>query len=719
MDRVVNRDMEVRMARVPALAAAAFLLAAGAARGQAPDPYLWLEDVNGDKAMAWVKAENARTLDVLEADKRFAGLNAQALAIVQAQDRIPYPDLIGQDVYNFWQDADHVRGVWRRTSQDSYAEAAPSWRTVLDLDALSKTEKANWVWGGADCPPPNYRRCLIGLSDGGEDASTLREFDLASGKFVANGFVLPRSKQSAAWLDDDTLIVARDWGGGTMTTSGYPFVVKTLKRGQPLAAAQEVFRGQPSDVSVDPSVLHDAQGDVVALITRGVDFFHSETWWLTPTGPVRLALPAKVDIHGLFDGRLVFTADEAWTYSGVTYKAGSLLAETPAQLAAPGTSLDEPLIFEPGPRQTIDEVAVTAHTVTAAVYDNVQGSLLVFHKSPCAPGEPRYPHWQLCPPNRLPVPSNSSVGVASASDLDDTLYYGVDSFLAPPRLIEANALTGAHGEVKALADRFDASKDVVEQFQATAPDGVKIPYFVVRPHDMKLDGSNPTILYAYGGFQVSETPEYSGILGKLWLERGGVYVLANIRGGGEFGPAWHEAALKTKRQVAFDDFAAVAKDLIARGITSPRRLGIQGGSNGGLLMGVEFVQHPELWRAVDIQVPLLDMLRYEQIAAGASWVGEYGSVSVPEERAFLAKISPYQNLKAGVAYPEPLIWTTTKDDRVGPQHARKFAAMLKALGDPYLYYEVIEGGHGAGANQIESAHTEALEMTYFIRKLMD
>ena len=309
--------------------------------------------------------------------------------------------------------------------------------------------------------------------------------------------------------------------------------------------------------------------------------------------------------------------------------------------------------------------------------------------------------------------------MVTASDVDDTLYYSADSFLSPPTLIEANAQSGAHGEVKALPDRFDASKDVVEQLEATAPDGVKVPYFVVHPRDMKLDGSNPTILYAYGGFQVSETPEYSGILGKLWLERGGVYVLANIRGGGEFGPAWHEAALKTRRQVAFDDFAAVAKDLIARGITSPRRLGIEGGSNGGLLMGVEFVQHPELWHAVDIQVPLLDMLRYEQIAAGASWVGEYGSVSVPEERAFLAKISPYQNLKAGVAYPEPLIWTTTKDDRVGPQHARKFAAALKALGDPYLYYEVIEGGHGSGANQSEQAHTDALEMTYFIEKLMD
>jgi prolyl oligopeptidase len=711
--------------RIWALAAISFLLLGSAARAaETPDPFLWLEDVSSPRAMAWVQAENARTLGVLEGDKRFAGLDADALKIAEATDRIPAPELIGDQVFNFWRDDAHVRGIWRRTSKADYATADPHWTTVLDLDALSTAEHANWVWEGANCPPPSYRRCMISLSDGGEDATTQREFDLTTGAFVSGGFVLSHSKQTVDWLDDDTLIVSRDWGPGTMTASGYPFVVKTLKRGQSLDHAFEVYRGQPGDVSVDPVVLHDGHGDKVTLITRGVDFFHSETRWLSGQGLVQLALPQKITLGGLLDNRIVFTTQEPWAFNGSTYKPGSVMAASPQQLVPPAggqiaISFDVPLIFEPGPRQSVDQVAVTANTVVASVYDNVRGSLLVFRQSPCEFGARRDAHWRLCPPATLPVAANSSVNIAAASDLDDSLYYGVEGFLDPSRLYAADTASGVSALVKSLPARFDASRDVVDQYEAISKDGTKIPYFVVHPKGMALDGSNPTILYAYGGFQVSETPFYSGNVGKLWLERGGVFVLANIRGGGEFGPAWHEAALKTRRQIAFDDFAAVGKDLIARGITSPRRLGIQGGSNGGLLMGVEFTQHPELWHAVDIQVPLLDMLRFEQIAAGASWVGEYGSVANPNERAFLASISPYANLKAGVAYPEPFIWTTTKDDRVGPQHARKFAAALAALGDPYLFYEVIEGGHGSGANLKERAHTTALEMTYFIEKLMD
>ncbi|HEY3888877.1 MAG TPA: prolyl oligopeptidase family serine peptidase [Caulobacteraceae bacterium] len=698
-------------------------LGSAARAAETADPFLWLEDVTGPRAMTWVRAENARTVGVLEGDHRFAGLDADALKIAEAVDRIPTPELIGDQVYNFWRDDAHVRGVWRRTSKADYARADPHWATVLDLDQLAASEHANWVWEGANCPPPTYKRCMIALSDGGEDATTEREFDLTTKAFVPGGFVLPHSKQTVDWLDDDTLIVSRDWGPGTMTASGYPFVVKTLKRGQNLDQAFEVYRGQPSDVSVDPLVLHDGQGHKDALITRGIDFFHSETrdlsigygvTHLSGGKPiVRLALPDQVTINGLLDGRLIFTTEQEWTFGGV-YKAGSLLAFTPASLAAPPpTTLawenGSHLIFEPTARQTVDEVGVTRGRVVASIYDNVRGGLVSFRP---VDGQ----GWERV---ALPVAANSSVGIATANDLDDGLYYNVSGFLDPPRLYQADAANGVASLMKSLPARFDASRDAVDQYEAASTDGTKIPYFVVHPKGMALDGANPTILYAYGSFQVSETPFYSGIDGKLWLERGGVFVLANIRGGGEFGPAWHEAALKTHRQVAFDDFAAVGRDLIARKITSPRRLGIQGGSNGGLLMGVEFTQHPELWRAVDIQVPLLDMLRYEQIAAGASWVGEYGSAANPKERAFLASISPYANLKAGVAYPEPFVWTTSKDDRVGPQHARKFAAALAALGDPYLFYEVIEGGHGAGANLKEDAHTEALEMTYFIRKLMD
>jgi len=669
------------------------------------DPYIWLEDVSSPRAMDWVHAENAKTTAVLEKDPHFAGLYDEALAIAQAKDRIPAPELIGDEVYNFWRDQTHVRGVWRKTSKADYASADPHWTTVLDLDAISTAEKANWVWEGDNCLAPEYRRCLILLSDGGEDAQTVREFDLKTMAFVPDGFVLPHSKQTVDWLDANTLLVARDWGPGTMTESSYPFVVKSLKRGQSLDQAKEVYRGIPKDVSDQPTVFRDADGHRLAIVQRGVDFFSSDYFEVTDQGLVKLNLPHKGTVHGLVRGQLVFTADEDWQ----GYKAGSLIAYAPADLRGGAVTMSpKHLIFAPNARQSLDGVALTRNHVEAAIYDNVLGSLVAF--TPTANG------WSAA---KLPVAPKSSVTLGTASDRDDTLYYSVQNFISPTKLYQADAATGAAQEVKSLPAKFDASHEAVDQFEATSSDGTKIPYFVVHPKGMVLNGQNPTILNAYGGFQVSETPVYSANIGKLWLERGGVFVLANIRGGGEFGPAWHEAGLKTHRQLIYDDFASVARDLTTRGITSPRRLGIMGGSNGGLLMGVEFTQHPELWHAVDIQVPLLDMLRFEQIAAGASWVGEYGSVSNPDERAFLAKISPYNNLHADVTYPEPLIWTTTKDDRVGPQHARKFAARLAELGKPYLYYEVIEGGHGSGANLNEKAHTNALEFVYFVRKLMD
>jgi prolyl oligopeptidase len=673
------------------------------------DPYLWLEDIHGADSMAWVAKENARSLAVLKGDPRYETFHQEALKIVNAADRIPAPDQIGASIYNLWQDPTNVRGLWRRTTAESYATAAPAWETVLDLDKLSADEKANWVWKGANCPPPTYRRCLVVLSDGGEDASTVREFDLPSRSFVDGGFQLPRSKQTADWLDDDTLILSRDWGPGTMTASSYPFVVKTLKRGQSLDQATEVFRGKPEDVSVDPFVLHDGDGHEVVLITRGVDFFHSETYQVTSAGVRRLYLPAKINLQGLLAGQLVFTTLENWR----GYKAGDLVAFAPDDLTdanAPAGG-EGHLIFSPGPRQSVEQAAVTKHRLVAEILDNVRGGLVAFEPHPGA-------GWMRRP---LPVAPNSSVNLVSTSYDNDQIYYSVENFVAPTHLWQADAatVTGAPADIKDLPARFDASNDVVDQYEATSTDGTKVPYFVVHPKTMKLDGSNPTILYAYGGFQVSMLPSYSAAIGKLWLEHGGVYVLANIRGGGEFGPAWHEAGLKTKRQHIYDDFAAVGKDLIARGVTSPRRLGIQGGSNGGLLMGVEFNQHPELWRAVDIEVPLLDMLRFEQIGAGASWVGEYGSVSVPEERAFLETISPYQNLKAGVAYPEPFFVTATSDDRVTPVHARKMAAKMEAMGLPFLYFENVNGGHAASANQQERAERVALEFTYLTRKLMD
>jgi prolyl oligopeptidase len=675
------------------------------------DPYIWLEKLDSPEAMQWVHAENDKTLSVLEKDSHFDGFYKDALAIAQASDRIPMPSLLGGKIYNFWQDADHVKGIWRRTDLQSYATATPNWSTVLDLDALSKQENANWVWKGEDCEELAERRCMIALSDGGEDAVTWREFDLKTATFVQGGFNLPRGKTRVAWQDKNTLLVAREWNPGELTTSSYPYIVKRLKRGQSLDKAQEVYRGTPNDggYGVNPFALHDATDHSALLIQRPLSTFEFEHYLVNDKGAVKLALPLKVSVAGMIKGRLLVTLAQDWKVGAETFAQGSLVALDVKDVARHPDQLKPVLVFAPGPRQSIEEVSTTRDALILTILDNVRGRVLMYR--PQANNT-----WAI---SKVALPDNSTIGVVGSDWHVSTAFLNVTGFLQPPSLWQFDSKMDTAAEIKTVQPKFDASKLFVQQLEATSSDGVKIPYFIVGPRGMKADGNNPTILNAYGGFQVSMTPYYAAVAGKLWLERGGVYVLANIRGGGEFGPAWHEAGLKTHRQIIYDDFAAVARDLVARNITSAKRLGIEGGSNGGLLMGVEFNQHPELWSAVDIQVPLLDMLRFENIAAGTSWVGEYGSVSNPEERAFLASISPYANVKKGVQYPEAFIWTTTKDDRVGPQHARKFAARLAEYGIPYLFYEVTEGGHGAGANLKEKAHTNALEMTYFTRKLME
>jgi prolyl oligopeptidase len=666
----------------------------------ASDPHIWLEQISSPESLAWIGKENKRTLNVLESDSRFAGLYADALKIAEATDRIPMPNQIGGQIVNFWQDADHVHGIWRATSPASYLTAQPQWRTLIDLDALSIADKTGWVWKGANCEPVAEHLCLIALSNGGEDAVTLREYDLATGKFVAGGFDLPTSKQDVSWDTPDSIIVSRDWGPGTMTTSGYAFVVKRLKRGQPLDQATEIYRGESTDVGVSPADFVDGQGNRLTLILRSTTTFESELYVVEPHGVARLDLPTKQNVIGLVANRLVLLINQDWA----GFKAGSLVAVR----IAGGKVADKELLFAPGPRQSVETATVTRDHVLAAIYDNVRGRAWTFTRS--ARG------WTA---KHIALPENASVDLGSSDRLTDEAWLTVQSFTVPSTLWRVDAAAGTAQQIKSMPARYDASNLVTEQYEATSSDGTKIPYFVVHRRDIKLDGSTPTLLNAYGGFQVSETPAYQGTRGKLWLEKGGAYALANIRGGGEFGPAWHEAGLKTKRQLIYDDFAAVGQDLIRRGITSPRRLGIYGGSNGGLLMGVEMTQRPDLWHAVAIEVPLLDMLRYEQLSAGSSWVGEYGSMSVPAERAFWEKTSPYQALRKDGKYPEPFIWTTTRDDRVGPVQARKFAARMKEYGLPYLYWENTEGGHAAGANLKQAARAVALELTYFTRKLMD
>ena len=703
----------MRKLKLVLLAAAATIGFSGVAMAQtdSDDPYLWLEPFASPKVSEWITAHNNKTFAELEADPRYKLFYDQALAIAEAKDRNPTGAFIGGKIYNFWQDADHVRGIWRRTSAESYATATPQWETVLDLDALATAEKANWVWKGADCVRPAEKRCLILLSDGGEDAVTVREFDVTTKGFVKSGFLLPKGKQNVSWVNENELLVSREWTPGLLTKSGYAFVVKSLKRGQPLTAAREVFRGTVDDVAAQAAVLRDGQGRTLPVVVRGTDFFHNETSVLTAKGVKRLVMPAKANLVDMIDGRVIIQSQEAWTPVGIkrTFPAGSLLSVDLAALLADPGHLKPTLIYAPAAREALQVGSATNGILMASILDNVQSRTLLFKPAPKGT-------WTR---SALKLPDNSTVGVVSTSATDNRALLSVTGFLTPPSQWLADAGTGTARQIRQQPPKFDVAGLVAEQRQAVSSDGTRIPYFLVHRGDIKLDGNNPTLLYAYGGFEVSQTPAYSATNGKLWLERGGVYAVANIRGGGEFGPAWHEAGLSTKRQIVYDDFAAVARNLIATRVTSPRRLGIRGGSNGGLLMGVEFTQHPELWNAVVIDIPLLDMLRISKIAAGASWEGEYGSVTDPAVRAFWEKVSPYQALRKGVAYPQPFIFTTTKDDRVGPQHARKFAARMEEYGLPFYFYENTEGGHAAGANLKQQARTTALEYVYLTRKLMD
>ena len=681
------------------------------ATSEATDSYVWLEDVEGERAMAWVKDHNTHSLGVLQGDPRYEPLHQQALAIVQARDRIPAPGFTHDGhIDNFWQDAQHVRGVWRRTTLDSYKTAEPQWETVLDIDALAEAESANWVYKGSTCLAPEERYCLISLSNGGKDAVTLREFDSVTRSFVEGGFVLPESKGGATWLNKDTLLISRDFGVGTLTNSGYPMIVKRMMRGQSLDQADVLFMGEPTDVSVSGYTLRDADGVLKAtLINRSIDFYSSETYRVTDDGAVvKLALPAKSDITGLVAGQLVVSLKQDWTApSGQDFKSGNLIA-WPLDAWLEDQATPAVLVLRPTERQAVEGVNATRNTLVVALYDNVRGSVRIYR-----PGETEWTH------TTLDLPQNVSVGVGSASETDDKVFVSVTGYLNPSSLWLADAATGAVDQVKSMPAKFDATGMTVDQHEARSADGTMIPYFVVHKADMPLDGSNPTLLYGYGGFESSLLPGYSATVGKLWLERGGVYVIANTRGGGEFGPRWHEAALQQNRQRAHEDFQAVALDLIARDITSQPKLGIMGGSQGGLFMGAMLTQRPDLINAAVIQVPLFDMLRFHKLLAGDSWKGEYGDPDIPEQRAWIQAYSPYQNLRAGQPYPEVFIHTSTKDDRVHPGHARKAAARLEELGYPVLFYENTDGGHAAGANLQETARRLALEYTYLSRRLMD
>ena len=670
----------------------------------ADDPFRWLEDVESPRALAWVHAKNDSTVALLSKTPLYQPLFERTKRILDSKDRLAMPNIRGEMIYNFWQDAEHQRGIWRRSTWKSYVSGKPSWETVIDIDSLAKAEGVQWSYGGVDCLEPENRRCLVFLSRGGSDASEIREIFLPTKRFVSGGFRVPEAKSTTAWIDENTVLIGTDFGPGSMTTSGYPRILKRWKRGTPLTSAETVFEVAETHVAAGASG-DDAGGRRYVQISDAVDFYHSSRYLLEKGKLVKLEVPDDADLYLVRDQMVVYVRDP-WQAGGTTWPTGSLVAMPVDDFIA--GQRDLALVMKPGPRESIDRVSATRDFVLVSVLNNVRGELRRYHHAKGAGGG-----WTF---DKVPAPDLGTISVASTTTSSNRFFFTYNNFIQPTTLYLAGE-NGKVSEVRRLPAMFDAKGLTVEQMEATSKDGTKIPFFVVHREGLARDGNNPTLLYAYGGFEVSYTSAYNATVGASWLERGGVYVLANIRGGGEFGPQWHRAGLKENRQRIYDDFAAVAEELIKEGVTKPEHLGIMGGSNGGLLMGVAFTQRPDLYNAVVVQVPLLDMKRYNHLLAGASWMAEYGDPDKPEEWAYISKYSPYQNLKPGVRYPRVMFTTTTRDDRVHPGHARKMAAKMESMGIPFYYFENTEGGHGSGVTSEQRAKMLALTYAYLWMQL--
>lgn len=682
--------------------------AAAATPAAADDPFVWLEQTRSDQSLAWVRSQNERVDQTLARDPRFARLKDEALAILDAKDRIPAVSFTRHGMINFWQDAANPRGLVRRTTLASYRTATPQWETILDIDALAKAEGREWVYKGMSCLPPAETRCMVALSDGGKDATVLREFDITTRRFVDGGFVLPESQGGVQWVDQDTLLVSRDFGGGTITESLYPFTTREWKRGTRIEDAREIYRGDAKDVSSGAFLLRDAAGVVHARgARRGVSFFESENYLWHNGQWLKLDMPLKAGFGGIVDGRILFTTDVEWKIGDTVFAPDSILSADLAEFKADPNGAAKTLVWAPGPRQTGQGSAITGDALYVSYLDNVRGRVARFD---FANGK-----WTMAP---IALPQNATVGIAAASDETGEVMFSSTDFLTPSQLWYSNG-SAAPAVLKTSPARFDAAGLEIGQFEAVSKDGTRIPYFVVSKKGVKLDGNTPTLLYGYGGFQSSSLPGYSGTTGKLWLEKGGAYVLGNMRGGGEFGPQWHQTAMRENKQRTWDDFIAIGEDVVKRGLTSPRRLGIMGGSQGGLLVGTAFTQRPDLFNAAIVQIPLFDMLRLTEIGRGASWVGEYGDPRIPEQRKWIEAYSPYQKLTKGVTYPMPFYWASTADDRTHPSHARKAAAKMSANGQPYYYYEDMTGGHSGGVDNQQRAKIQALQYVYLMQRLMD
>ena len=662
------------------------------------DPYLWLEDVTGDEALDWVRARNEPTLARFR-DENFERMRTEALEVLDTDARIPYVVRRGDYLYNFWRDAANPRGLWRRTTLDSYRTDSPEWDVLIDVDELGRADGEKWVWAGAGVIYPEYTRALVSLSRGGSDASIVREFDMTTREFVDAGFELPEAKSQVSWADPDTVLVGTDFGADSLTDSGYPRVVKRWRRGTPLADAETVFEGARSDVNVAAGTSR-IPGFERTLISRALDFWNEEVYELRGSELIRIDTPtdSSVSLHREW---LLIELRSDWSLGNDTYTAGSLLAARYEEFLAGTAQLQT--VFEPDEHTALNHYAWTKDRLLLVSLADVASRVEIV-----TPGD-----WRREAVAGIPPATNTVV--VSSDDTGDEFFLDSSGFDSPSRLMRGTD-DGQLEQIKSAPAFFDAENISVTQNFVTSQDGTSIPYYVVRGTQAS-DVPAPTLLYGYGGFESSNTPGYSGVLGRLWLARGGTYVLANIRGGGEYGPGWHTQAMREGRHKVAEDFAAVATDLVARGITTVEQLGAQGGSNGGLLMGIMLTKYPERFGALVCSVPLLDMKRYHLLLAGASWVAEYGDPDDPDDWEFISEYSPYQNISATRKYPPVLMTTSTRDDRVHPGHARKMTAALEAAGQPVFYYENIEGGHAGAADNEQVAFKSALTYSFLWQML--
>ncbi|MDM0039848.1 prolyl oligopeptidase family serine peptidase [Variovorax sp. J22G21] len=671
------------------------------------DPHLWLEQIDDPATAAWADAQTARTLAAF-GDAAFERDRDALAAIYDRDDNIPMVTRRGGLLFNFWKDAAHPRGLWRTTTLERLVAGAPRWEVLLDLDALAIAESEDWVWAGAGTLPRTHDRAMLRLSRGGGDAVVLREFDIPARAFVSGdqAFALPASKSAIDWLDRDTLLLSSPLGDGHATRSGYARTVRLWRRGTDPAQAPVLFETAAAHMAAGAQAGRTGARERVWFVARE-DFQNVVIWMGDRRGPrTRIEVPTDALVE-IYEDWLVLRLRSDWTVDGACWRGGCVLGIGLDAFLGGSRALTP--LFEPAARRAVQGFYWTGGQLLLSILDNLRP---VFERWTPAPGSwdrtsvaglPDSGTAYLWPLDACEEESNGDALAMCQGPLTPESLYLLPAGAASPQLLQR------------APERFDTRGLVVTRHEAISSDGVAIPYVQTGPAGAA--GDAPVHLYGYGGFGISMLPGYNASIGKLWLERGGVSVVAQIRGGGEFGPAWEEAGRRAGKRQSHDDFAAVAADLVRRGVTVPKRIAAEGGSNGGLLVTNMLTRYPDRFGALFCTIPLVDMRRYTKLLAGPSWVAEYGDPDIADDWAFLQHLSAYHCAEPGRSYPPILLASNRRDDRVHPAHARKMTAKLQAIGQPAWLYELDAGGHAYGKNNAERAAFTALGYGFLRRSI--